>query len=119
MYFFIFNVMIQCDCNERFGLRSRCYDVHTFGFLYSGGESYSSQNFARNSDSIAERPTRVKVVSEIKIRQCYTYNGAMVIGGKQRDKGPATKENGPTLRGLDPKLSERRTRESERESRLY
>lgn len=43
----------------------------------------------------------------------------MVIGGKQRDKAPATKENGPTLRGLDPKLSERRTRESERESRLY
>lgn len=76
--------MIQCDCNER--LRSRCYDVNTFGFLYSGEESYSSQNFARNSDSIAERPTRVKVVGEIKIRQCYTYNGAMVIGGKQRDK---------------------------------
>lgn len=43
----------------------------------------------------------------------------MIIGGKQRDKAPAMKENGPTLRGLDPKLSERRTRESERESRLY
>lgn len=43
----------------------------------------------------------------------------MVIGGKQRDEASATKENGPTLHGLDPKLSEWRTRESERESRLY
>lgn len=54
-----------------------------------------------------------------KNSQRYTYNGAMVIGGKQSDETWATKENGPTLYDLDPKLSEWRTRESERESRLY
>jgi len=40
-----------------------------------------------------------------------------VIGGKQRDKAP-TKENG-SLYDLDPQLSQRRTQENERESRLY
>lgn len=47
------------------------------------------------------------------------YNGATVVGGKQRGRARATEENGPTSYALDPKLSKRRTRENERESRLY
>lgn len=90
------------------------HTVYTFRLSHNGAEFYySSQNFARNSDSFAERLTRMKMVDEIKIHDV-TRNGAMVIGSRQRDKAPATKENSPTLYDPEPKLSERRTRESER-----
>lgn len=60
------------------------------------------------------------MIGKIKIRNVlHVYNGAMVVGGKQRGKARATEENGPTAYALDPKLSKRRTRENERESRLY
>lgn len=95
-------------------------NAHTFRLSYSfriGGEFLILAEFRVNSDSCAEKSTRVKVVDRIKIRNVTRYNGAMAVGGKQRDKAPATKEDGPTTsyRVDSQVLSERRrTRENER-----